>query len=130
MAFNAYHTVEKSYVDYELVRFDSVGLNAGNHFQLSTNVFICPVNGIYGFSFSLYNKAGLGVECNIKKEKGDFVNVWADNTENTSNAASGFGTIDCNRGDRVYVEVGGTSDSPIFGNDRVHLSGFLIYRFD
>ena len=130
MAFKAYHTVEKSYVEHEIVRFDSVGLNAGNHFQLSTNVFICPLHGIYGFSFSLYNKAGLAVGCNIKKENDLFVNVFSDNEADSMNAASDFGTVECKKGERVYVELGTTSQSPIQGHTRVSFTGFLIHRLN
>ena len=117
-------------MDYAIVQFDSMGLNAGGHFQLSTNVFICPEHGIYGFSFSLYNTPGAGVACSVRKEEDGIVHVWSDHVENLYNAASNFGTVECFKGERVYVEVGTTNNSAIHGHPRVSFSGFLIHRYD
>ena len=52
VGFSAYSTVTRTFDDEDIVIFDEVLSNFGQYFDLESNIFVCPFNGIYWLSVS------------------------------------------------------------------------------
>ena len=54
VAFTAYATTFREYDNGDVIIFDHIITNVGNHFSAATNKFTCPRRGLYLFSLTLY----------------------------------------------------------------------------
>ena len=130
VAFTVVHNYNRAYGEYEIIRFNVSRLNSGGHFQISSSTFICPWNGIYGFFFSIYNTADDTIACSIRHEAALVSGAWMDSVANALIQASNMVLLECNKGDRVFVETADNEGTLHGNNDRTTFSGFLIHRYD
>ena len=73
---------------YEVLRFDDVVTNLGNHYDPTTGKFTCHVSGIYYFTYHVLMRGG------------DGTSMWADLCKN--------GQVRCTRCVRLYCKDSGT----------------------
>ena len=130
VAFTVAHNYNRAYGEREIIRFNVSLLNSGGHFQISSSTFICPWNGIYGFFFSIYNTADDYIGCNINHEGEQVSGTFMDNIADAIVQASNMVLLDCDKGDRVFVETGSNEGTIHGSNDRTTFSGFLIHQYD
>ena len=50
VGFSAYATTDRPYDDGDVVQFDAIVSNIGNHYSPDTYKFTCPYNGLYLFN--------------------------------------------------------------------------------
>ena len=116
MAFTVTPQVNVTYSPSERVLFDNVITNEGEAFIPTQNVFLCPIDGVYYFSYTAltnYRQTGLSA---IYMDGTLLVSSYCDNAANSVAANSVL--IFCPEGAIVYVQCEASESS-----DSCHLSG-------
>ena len=136
VAFTAIATNARDYTAGNVVIFDKSITNIGNHYNSDTSNFICPFDGIYSFSVSIY--AGNGRDdMNIHLMRNDELIIGGyayDNgydNEVISNSMISV-VFECNITQVVWVRCGDYSNHMISyqSHDMAsHFTGFLLHRY-
>ena len=131
VAFTAYADRSRDLYDYGIkVQFDDVITNIGYHFTNSTT-FICPVDGLYFFSFHVMSGDDVNVypSSRISLMVGGtrVVSAWADHHEHMHHAqASNSAFVQCSAGQGVHLETYGASLVYSSSYHQGTFSGFLV----
>jgi hypothetical protein len=65
VAFYAQMNVTKQYQDHESIQFSRVLINYGEHYHRNNGSFICPVNGIYMFTYTILSEIYANFNINL-----------------------------------------------------------------
>lgn len=123
--FHATLSVPTSYTPGSVIIFDRAWYNSGEY-STNTGVFICPVNGVYVFSFKIMVNAGYYsyVDMYIDSTIVFPLHVPAISGQFPSSSAT---TIHhCNQYSEVMLKYN-TGNGPIEGYHYCHFNGFLLY---
>ncbi|XP_034417595.1 complement C1q-like protein 2 [Cyclopterus lumpus] len=115
---------------YEVLRFDDVVTNLGNHYDPTTGKFTCQVSGIYYFTYQVLMRGG------------DGTSMWADLCQNGQVRASAIAqdadqnydyatnsvVLQLDSGDDIYVKLDYGKAHGGNNNKYSTLCGFLLYR--
>lgn len=89
-----YAGLKRQHEGYEVLKFDDVVTNLGNHYDPTTGKFTCSIPGIYFFTYHVLMRGG------------DGTSMWADLCKNNQVRAGGAGTLRA-RGRRPRRRGGG-----------------------
>ena len=102
-------TGARSYARGETIVFDAEVVNIGGAFDATTSVFVCPVRGLYLFTFTVWTEDNNRMEATLQHN--DVSNVVGVVTDaNGYNQASNSVLLECQPGQRVKVIAGPVSD--------------------
>ena len=79
VAFTSYASVPRYYDDQDIILFDSIITNIGNHYSVATSNFVCPFNGVYSISVSFYSGISGYLYIDIMRDDELLINGFADN---------------------------------------------------
>ena len=129
VAFTVYASVQRFYEIGEIIIFDGVLTNEGNHYQTHSSFFICPKEGLYMFTTTICG--GLDdedFEAFLMKEAQSFTTARAHVDHLDQGIASAV--MHCEEGERVWVKVSGTQDiGELYSTETERVAsfaGFLI----
>ena len=127
IAFTVYHLSTKDYDQNETIEFDTVILNHGNHFNTSTHMFTCPVEGLYVFSMSLTRSYANGVSMSgaIMHESEEIGRTYAYDAD-SYDQGSVTAVTHCVSGDVVYGAIVSVAITRLDGGKDSSFSGFLL----
>ena len=129
VAFTAYISESRVYDNQDIVIFDAIETNIGNHFQLATNTFLCPYDGLYAFQISLLtdNTRVMHVALMLETRSVSFVYGNSAHYHQGTNLV----IIECSSAERVWVMSVGNNQG-VCGNEYNHhssFSGFLLHKY-
>ena len=129
VAFHAYAVFSDSrsreFNSGNIIPFEGILLNEGNHFSSTSSRFVCPFEGIYLFAVSAYSDVNHYMHASIVHENDEQTQMFADDGEPDQGAVTAV--IRCNRGERVFVQCKGLS--VMYAHvKRNSFSGVLLYK--
>ena len=133
VAFTARASEGRYYEEHDIVLFDSVITNTGNHYSGVTSTFVCPFDGVFSFSVSFYAGYYGNLNLGIMKDDELIISGYADyiSTEPFLNT-HGMSTfvIECNAGQLVWARCAANGDY-MYGSSTIqsHFTGFALQRF-
>ena len=117
--FSAYASVIRNYNTDDVLLFDSVFYNNGNHYSPDTGVFVCPVDGMYLFATTLCAPRSGGMFAHIRMSGVKMAGSFSQDYELSSNLV----ITSCNAGAEVSI-VGGQNGDTLFGSEEHRYSTF------
>ena len=128
VGFSAYSTMTRSYNSNEIVIFDELNSNFGQYFDVDSNTFVCPYDGIYWFSVSCYNDVGHACTPSLMVENQLLVQTIAPEDSESRNSASIATVAECKAGQRALVKNLGNNRTYNDSWDRTNtFSGYLLH---
>ena len=136
--FSAYgiHLYENQHVyisPRERIIYHHISTNPGGHYNTSTGEYTCPVSGVYFFQFSIYGyfirDSTAAVASAVLVKNGRILvelAMFNFGTEGIHNTMSNAMVLQCNAGEKVWVE-GDHENNHLFNLNNLNwFSGFLI----
>ncbi|XP_029376131.1 complement C1q-like protein 2 [Echeneis naucrates] len=114
---------------YEVLRFDDVITNLGNHYDPSTGKFTCHVSGIYFFTYHVLMRGGDGTSmwADLCKNGQVRASAIAQDADQNYDYASNSAVLHLDSGDEVYVKLDGGKAHGGNNNKYSTFSGFILY---
>ncbi|KAK0130848.1 Complement C1q-like protein 2 [Merluccius polli] len=114
---------------YEVLRFDDVVTNLGNHYDLTTGKFTCQVSGIYYFTYHVLMRGGDGTSmwADLCKNGQVRASAIAQDADQNYDYASNSVVLHLDSGDEIYVKLDGGKAHGGNNNKYSTFSGFLLY---
>ena len=103
-SFSAYAAIDRYYNESDVVIFDVVISNFGESYLQPSNVFMCPVHGVYMFNVNLITRLGLDMIGQIYLNGETAAGFFA--RGETESTGSALVIIECFEGDKVWVRNG------------------------
>ncbi|XP_042200239.1 complement C1q-like protein 2 [Callorhinchus milii] len=124
-----YAGLRKPHEGYEILKFDDVVTNIGNHYEASTGKFTCTVPGIYFFTYHVLMRGGDGVSmwADLCKNGQVRASAIAQDADQNYDYASNTVILHLDVGDEVYVKLDGGKVHGGNNNKYSTFSGFIIY---
>ena len=110
------------------IPFDQVMLNEGQAYDTVTHVFICPVNGIYVFQSALMSNNNELIETEIVKDGNPIGRLYAKGTTSSYDQGFNSATIQCNKGEHVWVRVLEHFGTTIYNDLFSSFSGHILWE--
>ncbi|XP_069588662.1 complement C1q-like protein 2 isoform X1 [Ranitomeya imitator] len=121
---------------YELLKFDDVVTNVGNHYDPSTGKFTCEVPGIYYFTYHILMRGGDGTSMwadlckngqvrNLREQVR--ASAIAQDADQNYDYASNSVVLHLDSGDEIYVKLDGGKAHGGNNNKYSTFSGFILY---
>ncbi|XP_062974716.1 complement C1q-like protein 2 isoform X4 [Elgaria multicarinata webbii] len=114
---------------YEVLKFDDVVTNLGNHYDPTTGKFTCQVRGIYFFTYHILMRGGDGTSmwADLCKNGQVRASAIAQDADQNYDYASNSVVLHLDSGDEVYVKLDGGKAHGGNNNKYSTFSGFLLY---
>ncbi|XP_059583419.1 complement C1q-like protein 2 [Alligator mississippiensis] len=114
---------------YEVLKFDDVVTNLGNHYEPATGKFTCQVRGIYFFTYHILMRGGDGTSmwADLCKNGQVRASAIAQDADQNYDYASNSVVLHLDSGDEVYVKLDGGKAHGGNNNKYSTFSGFLLY---
>ena len=130
VAFTVYASGSRFYEIGEVVTFDSVLTNEGEHYQTNSSFFICPKDGLYVFSVTVCgNTQSEEFQANIMRENEAYVTARAHVTDIDQGLATA--AMFCGSGERFCVRVQGTGTiGELYASETDRVSTFTGYLIE
>ncbi|XP_036966567.1 complement C1q-like protein 2 isoform X2 [Acanthopagrus latus] len=114
---------------YEVLRFDDVVTNLGNHYDPTTGKFTCQVSGIYYFTYHVLMRGGDGTSmwADLCKNGQVRASAIAQDADQNYDYASNSVVLHLDSGDEIYVKLDGGKAHGGNNNKYSTFSGFLLY---
>ncbi|XP_030610004.1 complement C1q-like protein 2 [Archocentrus centrarchus] len=114
---------------YEVLKFDDVITNLGNHYDPSTGKFTCHVSGIYFFTYHVLMRGGDGTSmwADLCKNGQVRASAIAQDADQNYDYASNSAVLHLDSGDEVYVKLDGGKAHGGNNNKYSTFSGFILY---
>ncbi|KAM9036605.1 complement C1q-like protein 2 isoform X2 [Sminthopsis crassicaudata] len=114
---------------YEVLKFDDVVTNLGNHYDPTTGKFSCQVRGIYFFTYHILMRGGDGTSmwADLCKNGQVRASAIAQDADQNYDYASNSVVLHLDSGDEVYVKLDGGKAHGGNNNKYSTFSGFLLY---
>ena len=130
VAFTASASMNRYYEQYDIVLFDSVITNTGNHYNAETSAFVCPYDGVFSFSASFYSGYNDEFYLDIMRDDEQIIRGNADYFASKYINAMSTVVIECNAGQRVWARCGHSyGDMYSDSYKQSHFTGFALHRF-
>ena len=125
--------MNRYYAPNDIILFDSVITNTGNHYSGDKSTFVCPFNGVFSFSVPFYSGIFGYLHLEIMRDDEQIIRGYADYLGSEASLKShGTSTvvIECNAGQLVWSRCASTSAFMYAdGNRESHFTGFALHRF-
>ncbi|XP_073318619.1 complement C1q-like protein 2 isoform X2 [Pagrus major] len=114
---------------YEVLKFDDVITNLGNHYDASTGKFTCHVSGIYFFTYHVLMRGGDGTSmwADLCKNGQVRASAIAQDADQNYDYASNSAVLHLDSGDEIYVKLDGGKAHGGNNNKYSTFSGFILY---
>ncbi|NXO31072.1 C1QL2 protein, partial [Cisticola juncidis] len=112
---------------YEVLKFDDVVTNLGNHYDPASGKFTCQVRGIYFFTYHILMRGGDGTSMWADLCKNVRASAIAQDADQNYDYASNSVVLHLDSGDEVYVKLDGGKAHGGNNNKYSTFSGFLLY---
>ncbi|XP_061082574.1 complement C1q-like protein 2 [Conger conger] len=114
---------------YEVLKFDDVVTNLGNHYDPSTGKFTCQVSGIYFFTYHVLMRGGDGTSmwADLCKNGQVRASAIAQDADQNYDYASNSVVLHLDSGDEIYVKLDGGKAHGGNNNKYSTFSGFILY---
>ncbi|XP_008118995.2 complement C1q-like protein 2 [Anolis carolinensis] len=114
---------------YEVLKFDDVVTNLGNHYDPASGKFSCQVRGIYFFTYHILMRGGDGTSmwADLCKNGQVRASAIAQDADQNYDYASNSVVLHLDSGDEVYVKLDGGKAHGGNNNKYSTFSGFLLY---
>lgn len=114
---------------YEVLKFDDVITNLGNHYDASTGKFTCQVSGMYFFTYHVLMRGGDGTSmwADLCKNGQVRASAIAQDADQNYDYASNTALLHLDSGDEVYVKLDGGKAHGGNNNKYSTFSGFILY---
>ncbi|XP_072272896.1 complement C1q-like protein 2 [Pyxicephalus adspersus] len=114
---------------YELLKFDDVVTNLGNHYDPTTGKFTCQVPGIYYFTYHILMRGGDGTSmwADLCKNGQVRASAIAQDADQNYDYASNSVVLHLDSGDEIYVKLDGGKAHGGNNNKYSTFSGFILY---
>ena len=129
IGFSAYATAIRDYGANDIILFDQVVSNFGEHFQAANSVFLCPVDGVYIFSVNVQSTNSYSIAGAIMKETEVLLGFFSGSNDGSNDTGSTLGVTDCKKGEKIWVKSYGGGYQMNGSSKRYSsFSGFLLHR--
>ncbi|XP_037312199.1 complement C1q-like protein 3 [Pungitius pungitius] len=124
-----YAGLKKQHEGYEVLKFDDVVTNLGNHYDPTTGKFTCSIPGIYFFTYHVLMRGGDGTSmwADLRKNHQVRASAIAQDADQNYDYASNSGVLHLEPGDEVYIKLDGGKAHGGNNNKYSTFSGFIIY---
>ncbi|XP_055727838.1 complement C1q-like protein 2 isoform X2 [Salvelinus fontinalis] len=114
---------------YEVLRFDDVVTNLGNHYDPSTGKFTCQVSGIYYFTYHVLMRGGDGTSmwADLCRNGQVRASAIAQDADQNYDYASNSVVLHLDSGDEIYIKLDGGKAHGGNNNKYSTFSGFILY---
>ncbi|XP_030065295.1 complement C1q-like protein 2 [Microcaecilia unicolor] len=114
---------------YEVLKFDDVVTNLGNHYDPSSGKFTCQVPGIYYFTYHILMRGGDGTSmwADLCKNGQVRASAIAQDADQNYDYASNSVVLHLDSGDEIYVKLDGGKAHGGNNNKYSTFSGFILY---
>ncbi|KAL2088036.1 hypothetical protein ACEWY4_016864 [Coilia grayii] len=114
---------------YEVLKFDDVVTNLGNHYDPTTGKFTCQVSGIYFFTYHVLMRGGDGTSmwADLCKNGQVRASAIAQDADQNYDYASNSVVLHLDSGDEIYVKLDGGKAHGGNNNKYSTFSGFILY---
>ncbi|KAG9331738.1 hypothetical protein JZ751_017271, partial [Albula glossodonta] len=104
-----YAGLKKQHEGYELLKFDDVVTNLGNHYDPTTGKFTCSIPGIYFFTYHVLMRGGDGTSmwADLCKNQQVRASAIAQDADQNYDYASNSAVLHLEPGDEVYIKLDG-----------------------
>ncbi|XP_078520520.1 complement C1q-like protein 3 [Lissotriton helveticus] len=124
-----YAGLKRQHEGYELLKFDDVVTNLGNHYDPTTGKFTCSIPGIYFFTYHVLMRGGDGTSmwADLCKNNQVRASAIAQDADQNYDYASNSVVLHLEPGDEVYIKLDGGKAHGGNNNKYSTFSGFIIY---
>ncbi|XDV26814.1 hypothetical protein PO909_030445 [Leuciscus waleckii] len=124
-----YAGLKKQHEGYEVLKFDDVVTNLGNHYDPSSGKFTCSIPGIYFFVYHVLMRGGDGTSmwADLCKNNQVRASAIAQDADQNYDYASNSVILHLEPGDEVYIKLDGGKAHGGNNNKYSTFSGFMIY---
>ncbi|XP_068103235.1 complement C1q-like protein 2 [Hyperolius riggenbachi] len=114
---------------YELLKFDDVVTNLGNHYDPTTGKFTCQVPGTYYFTYHILMRGGDGTSmwADLCKNGQVRASAIAQDADQNYDYASNSVVLHLDSGDEIFVKLDGGKAHGGNNNKYSTFSGFILY---
>ncbi|KAL2097784.1 hypothetical protein ACEWY4_006991 [Coilia grayii] len=124
-----YAGLKKQHEGYEVLKFDDVVTNLGNHYDPATGKFTCSIPGIYFFVYHVLMRGGDGTSmwADLCKNNQVRASAIAQDADQNYDYASNSVILHLEPGDEIYIKLDGGKAHGGNNNKYSTFSGFMIY---
>ncbi|KAJ8012244.1 hypothetical protein DPEC_G00066670 [Dallia pectoralis] len=124
-----YAGLKKQHEGYEVLKFDDVVTNIGNHYDPTTGKFTCSIPGIYFFVYHVLMRGGDGTSmwADLCKNYQVRASAIAQDADQNYDYASNSAVLHLESGDEIYIKLDGGKAHGGNNNKYSTFSGFIIY---
>ncbi|XP_061654154.1 complement C1q-like protein 3b [Phyllopteryx taeniolatus] len=124
-----YAGLKKQHEGYEVLKFDDVVTNLGNHYDPSTGKFTCSIPGIYYFTYHVLMRGGDGTSmwADLCKNNQVRASAIAQDADQNYDYASNSVVLHLEPGDEIYIKLDGGKAHGGNNNKYSTFSGFMLY---
>ncbi|XP_023133612.1 complement C1q-like protein 3b [Amphiprion ocellaris] len=124
-----YAGLKKQHEGYEVLKFDDVVTNLGNHYDPSSGKFTCSIPGIYFFVYHVLMRGGDGTSmwADLCKNNQVRASAIAQDADQNYDYASNSVVLHLEPGDEIYIKLDGGKAHGGNNNKYSTFSGFMLY---
>lgn len=124
-----YAGLKKQHEGYEVLKFDDVVTNLGNHYDPTSGKFTCSIPGIYFFVYHVLMRGGDGTSmwADLCKNNQVRASAIAQDADQNYDYASNSVILHLEPGDEIYIKLDGGKAHGGNNNKYSTFSGFMIY---
>ncbi|CDQ80900.1 unnamed protein product [Oncorhynchus mykiss] len=124
-----YAGLKKQHEGYEVLKFDDVVTNLGNHYDPTTGKFTCSIPGIYFFVYHVLMRGGDGTSmwADLCKNNQVRASAIAQDADQNYDYASNSVVLHLEPGDEIYIKLDGGKAHGGNNNKYSTFSGFIVY---
>ncbi|XP_008332628.1 complement C1q-like protein 3b [Cynoglossus semilaevis] len=124
-----YAGLKKQHEGYEVLKFDDVVTNIGNHYDPSTGKFTCSIPGVYFFIYHVLMRGGDGTSmwADLCKNNQVRASAIAQDADQNYDYASNSVVLHLEPGDEIYIKLDGGKAHGGNNNKYSTFSGFMLY---
>ncbi|XP_037644155.1 complement C1q-like protein 3b [Sebastes umbrosus] len=124
-----YAGLKKQHEGYEVLKFDDVVTNLGNHYDPASGKFTCSIPGIYFFVYHVLMRGGDGTSmwADLCKNNQVRASAIAQDADQNYDYASNSVVLHLEPGDEIYIKLDGGKAHGGNNNKYSTFSGFMLY---
>ncbi|MEQ2182438.1 Complement C1q-like protein 3 [Goodea atripinnis] len=124
-----YAGLKKQHEGYEVLKFDDVVTNLGNHYDPISGKFTCSIPGVYFFTYHVLMRGGDGTSmwADLCKNNQVRASAIAQDADQNYDYASNSAVLHLEPGDEIYIKLDGGKAHGGNNNKYSTFSGFIIY---
>lgn len=114
IGFSAWKSSPQEYVNEDVIEFDEILLNEGNHYDPTSSKFTCPVDiGVYYVAVTFRRFASEFLFLEVVKDSENVLSVSDPNSGDSFKTSGNSGLVTCLLGEQIWVA--GNSVGNVYG---------------